>query len=100
MSTIEKENNLLTCNNNILHTLNENELRVLQQRLQNSLNTVNEHMHDVAQRNQTCIICYDNKRNQFFDPCGHMVCCQQCGDRINTCPVCKIDISNKKIVYQ
>lgn len=41
-----------------------------------------------------CIICYDEKRNCFFVPCGHCATCYQCAKRIlcgenKRCPVCR-----------
>ncbi|XP_027074126.2 uncharacterized protein [Coffea arabica] len=41
-----------------------------------------------------CVICYDERRNCFFIPCGHCATCSICARRITegetkTCPVCR-----------
>ncbi|KAG5623865.1 hypothetical protein H5410_009083 [Solanum commersonii] len=41
-----------------------------------------------------CIVCYDNKRNCFFIPCGHCATCHSCAKRITeeenkNCPICR-----------
>jgi len=39
-----------------------------------------------------CLICYEKAGSCVFGPCGHLVCCFECGVRIyftrNKCPVC------------
>ncbi|XWS29745.1 hypothetical protein CRYUN_Cryun24cG0056900 [Craigia yunnanensis] len=41
-----------------------------------------------------CVICYDERRNCFFVPCGHCATCYDCAQRIydgenKVCPVCR-----------
>ncbi|XP_077214884.1 E3 ubiquitin-protein ligase APD2-like [Tasmannia lanceolata] len=41
-----------------------------------------------------CAICYDERRNCFFIPCGHCATCYTCAQRIvdgesKTCPICR-----------
>ncbi|KAM3252690.1 E3 ubiquitin-protein ligase APD2-like [Capsicum annuum] len=41
-----------------------------------------------------CIVCYDEKRNCFFIPCGHCATCYSCAKRITeeenkNCPICR-----------
>lgn len=41
-----------------------------------------------------CIVCYDEKRNCFFIPCGHCATCYSCAKRITedenkSCPICR-----------
>ena len=35
-----------------------------------------------------CIICCANKINCVATPCGHQMCCLDCGNHIQRCPVC------------
>ncbi|KAG1347886.1 hypothetical protein COCNU_06G017150 [Cocos nucifera] len=41
-----------------------------------------------------CVICYDERRNCFFTPCGHSAACYTCAKRImeeenKVCPICR-----------
>ncbi|XP_009616362.1 E3 ubiquitin-protein ligase APD1 [Nicotiana tabacum] len=41
-----------------------------------------------------CIVCFDEKRNCFFIPCGHCATCHACAKRITeeenkNCPICR-----------
>jgi hypothetical protein len=42
-----------------------------------------------------CIICFANPIDCVIMPCGHQICCMQCGDNISPrkCPVCSVDCS-------
>ncbi|KAM3966570.1 LOW QUALITY PROTEIN: E3 ubiquitin-protein ligase LRSAM1 [Aphomia sociella] len=40
-----------------------------------------------------CVICMDAKCEVIFIPCGHMCCCQSCGEKnIESCPMCRDSI--------
>ena len=49
-----------------------------------------------------CIICCDNSRNAVMNPCGHMLCCLECGEKIvgnriiskAKCPICRSHIDS------
>jgi len=44
----------------------------------------------------TCTICYQNKINILFYPCGHQCCCSVCSDHVNLkCPICREYIDEK-----
>lgn len=45
----------------------------------------------------TCSICIENTPNLLFDPCGHIVCCLNCGNNENiiNCPICRTRIQKK-----
>ncbi|XP_058117166.1 E3 ubiquitin-protein ligase MIB1 [Anopheles ziemanni] len=36
-----------------------------------------------------CLLCSDQKRDTVFKPCGHVVCCENCGPRIKKCLICR-----------
>nr|CAI5838672.1 unnamed protein product [Callosobruchus analis] len=39
-----------------------------------------------------CVICLDLECQVIFVPCGHLCCCRQCGSKISTCPLCRVDV--------
>ncbi|KAM0827116.1 hypothetical protein ACQ4PT_068408 [Festuca glaucescens] len=54
---------------------------------------------------QLCVICFKNRRNAAFVPCGHLVCCCNCAKRVElkdepSCPVCRRDIQYVLRVYE
>ena len=46
-----------------------------------------------------CVVCHERKREVAFDPCGHFVCCSECGERVSTCPLCRGTIEGKLRIY-
>ena len=48
-------------------------------------------------RHTQCIICCSQPMNSVLTPCGHQVCCEECGKSLQTCPVCKADCSVLRI---
>lgn len=42
---------------------------------------------------EDCIICFSNPIDCVVTPCGHQICCLECSQNINRCPVCSIDCS-------
>lgn len=44
-----------------------------------------------------CIICFDNPINCVFTPCGHQICCMECGNHISRCPVCAVDCTPMRV---
>jgi hypothetical protein len=51
------------------------------------MSTDSRRAHDLA---DTCIICYDNAINCVMTPCGHQICCLECGQNMSNCPVCNV----------
>jgi hypothetical protein len=45
---------------------------------------------------EQCILCYENKKNTKFLPCGHTIACYHCTQQLvkSECPVCKTNITN------
>lgn len=58
-------------------------------RLQQQLQEIREQVH--------CPICMDRLKNMVF-LCGHGVC-QNCGDRVQECPICRKPIEKSIILY-
>jgi hypothetical protein len=53
-----------------------------------------------------CQVCFERARDIRFDPCGHVVCCGQCGQEIlnsisqgRRCPICRLPITRMQNVY-
>ncbi|XP_052076614.1 baculoviral IAP repeat-containing protein 7-A-like isoform X1 [Mytilus californianus] len=42
-----------------------------------------------------CKVCYKNPLEVIFYPCKHVCCCQECGDKLPECPVCRTNIRGK-----
>ena len=52
-------------------------------------------------KNNTCIFCYSNSVDVFFDPCGH-TCCRDCSDNLSDskrCFICRTTVHNIKKLY-
>jgi len=41
---------------------------------------------------EDCAICFNNKREVYFAPCGHCVVCKACAKKIDKCPIDRIKI--------
>lgn len=39
-----------------------------------------------------CVVCMQNERCVVFQPCFHMVACQQCQSNIQACPICRAEV--------
>ena len=52
-------------------------------------------------KNNTCVFCYSNSVDVFFDPCGH-TCCRECSDNLSDskrCFICRTSVHNVKKLY-
>jgi E3 ubiquitin-protein ligase MYLIP len=47
----------------------------------------------------TCHLCADSEINTVLVPCGHMICCSECADKLSSCPLCKQCITLKQPVF-
>ncbi|GMI49140.1 hypothetical protein TrCOL_g12931 [Triparma columacea] len=48
---------------------------------------------------ETCTVCLVEKRGVLFSPCGHLVCCGECSERVDECPMCRKVIRKRKTVF-
>lgn len=46
-----------------------------------------------------CRVCMDKEISTTLCPCGHMVCCSECADRLDECPVCRTSINKIQPVF-
>lgn len=49
--------------------------------------------------NLTCQLCFLEKSNIVFNPCGHLFCCSLCSSELNNCAICRQEIIQKILVY-
>ncbi|XP_041379252.1 E3 ubiquitin-protein ligase XIAP-like [Gigantopelta aegis] len=51
------------------------------------------------QERYLCKVCMENQIQVTFVPCGHLVCCGQCGLVMEQCPICRTSISGMVKTY-
>ena len=51
------------------------------------------------QEERMCKICMDAEVNVVFLPCGHLSCCAGCANGMNSCPMCRRVIHDKRRIY-
>jgi len=70
----------------------------LQEKPLNSSNTHNDDDDD------SCSVCFEQKKDTVFYKCGHLACCNQCAtlmrDKKADCPICRAPILDVTKVYQ
>ena len=54
---------------------------------------------DKIEGNNKCRICYDEIKDITFLPCKHLLTCNKCYNKFNTCPVCRENIKETIKVY-
>ncbi|KAI1882355.1 hypothetical protein AGOR_G00249830 [Albula goreensis] len=47
-----------------------------------------------------CVVCMEKEPHVIFLPCGHVCCCQLCSDALQTCPLCRSDITQRVRLYR
>lgn len=51
------------------------------------------------QSRSTCCICLDQPPDVMYLPCWHYVGCKACSEKIDSCPICRSHITEKKTVF-
>jgi len=51
----------------------------------------------VATIEDACNICFERPMDCVLTPCGHQICCSDCGKQLQKCPVCKVSCSFLKV---
>jgi hypothetical protein len=46
-----------------------------------------------------CSICYTDEIKILIKPCNHICICEECSDKIDNCPICRIFIISKEFVF-
>lgn len=47
-----------------------------------------------------CKVCYDAKINSVLIRCGHMAVCMDCSQQLETCPICRMEITDVIQIYK
>lgn len=88
---------------NLKRSLIEKKVDSLPYREKNSLLLPSPSLNEVKDfeigGSSTCIVCLQEKREILFLDCRHIVSCENCSTRLNTCPICRCPISQKLIIY-
>ena len=58
-----------------------------------------DHKNQDLQDSRLCKICMDQEVSQVLDPCNHIVCCNNCINSIQTCPICRTNVESSKMIY-
>lgn len=48
---------------------------------------------DTALEDNACCLCYERPMDCVLTPCGHQMCCTDCGQQLTCCPMCKVQCS-------
>ena len=43
-----------------------------------------------------CVVCLDAPTGVKLKPCGHLVLCEACSQRVDVCPVCREPIAERR----
>lgn len=43
----------------------------------------------IEDEGKNCVVCLESQANGVFVPCGHKVCCMECGAKLTSCPTCR-----------
>ncbi|KAH3763444.1 hypothetical protein Pelo_4709 [Pelomyxa schiedti] len=46
-----------------------------------------------------CAVCMAAVRSVLFEPCHHIICCEECASRLGKCPKCRAPIASHTKVY-
>lgn len=71
-------------------------------RVQGLLDIVKNNQQEMTAKEDIhlCVVCQENTRDQLLFPCQHMVTCKQCSVKLETCPICRQNITSSVFVYQ
>ncbi|XP_022530002.2 E3 ubiquitin-protein ligase MYLIP-B [Astyanax mexicanus] len=47
----------------------------------------------------TCVLCCDAEIDCALCPCGHVICCQNCANQLQHCPMCRLEVNRIQHVY-
>jgi hypothetical protein len=48
---------------------------------------------------RTCTVCLTSLRAILFNPCGHLICCAECSDKVTECPFCRSNIGVRTNIF-
>ena len=54
----------------------------------------------VATADDACALCCERSMDCVLIPCGHQICCTECGHQLQKCPTCKVNCSVLRVFRQ
>ena len=73
--------------------------------LQESLKIFGDKNRKLERRNQDlkdsrlCKVCMDQEVSQILNPCNHVICCNNCINSIQKCPISRKNIESSQMIY-
>ena len=67
--------------------------------MNNVMALVDQSEASVATVDNACTLCCEKSMNCVLNPCGHMLCCTDCGKQLATCPMCKVKCNVLPIIH-
>lgn len=68
------------------------------------LNIIQRDQKSIAESSTTiddaCLFCCEKSMDCVLTPCGHQICCLDCGTKLSSCPVCKVSCQILRIFRQ
>lgn len=58
------------------------------------------HSESMLSIDDACHICFERPMDCVFTPCGHQLCCSDCAEQMNACPICKAQGSFLRVFRQ
>jgi len=46
-----------------------------------------------------CVVCLQAERSTILLNCGHLCCCATCAEQLTTCPICRVQIQDRRRAY-
>jgi hypothetical protein len=56
--------------------------------------------NDLLKASNTCKVCLEKEVHAVFLPCGHLVCCMTCSEKVEKCPLCRTNILGSVKAYR
>jgi len=102
----EINNNLLQIDEYFEFIINplRSKLNSLKKKIKEKEKILKEKEEEIEELDKKCSICFTNKSNIIFIPCGHLCMCNNCNKKYNQynlsfCPICRSN-GNRYEVYQ
>ncbi|KAL4235228.1 RING finger and SPRY domain-containing protein 1 [Mactra antiquata] len=53
-------------------------------------------LRNVQVKEDSCTLCFDNQADLILEPCGHIGFCSTCALQLETCPICRQEINERR----
>jgi len=60
-------------------------------------NLIDSYEESLTTTEDVCALCCERPMDCVLSPCGHQICCTECGHQLEACPCCKIKCDVLKI---